>query len=92
MKNDQHTDVNELILTGLIVSQVRYHRDKCVFTLENCNGRFFVLWRNPEWQPERGQHVMIHGEIYSVFRGQYHNTRVRAKSVTALQAQGEAYD
>jgi len=87
MKDHPNSDINELIITGLIVSRVRWYQEKCVFTLENSSGRFFVLWRDPEWRPLQGQQVMVRGEIYSVLYENKHNTRVRANNVTGLQTQ-----
>ena len=85
MKNRRNLDINELIISGRIISQVRWYQEKCVFTLENSNGRFFVLWRDPEWQPSQGQQVMVRGEIYGVLYGDKHNTRIRANNITGLQ-------
>ena len=87
MKDSQNSDINELLITGLIVSQVRFYdnRKKCVFTLENCQGRFFVQWTDPTWHPEHGQRVMVHGAIFSVLHGKQHSTRVQANKITVLQ-------
>ena len=87
MKNYRNSDINELIITGCIISKVRCYQTKCVFTLENSNGRFFVLWRDPEWHPSQGQQVMVRGEIYSIICGDKHNTRVRANNITILRIQ-----
>jgi hypothetical protein len=91
MKDDIQTDINELIITGLIVSRVRYYAEKCAFTLENCKGRFFVQWRTAAQHLERGQRIMVYGEIYSVRTGEKHCTRVRASRVTVLETQDEAH-
>jgi len=91
MKNIQNADINELIISGRIISRVRWYEEKCVFTLENSNGRFFVLWREPEWCPSQGQQVMVRGEIYSVLYGDKHNTRIRANNITGLQTQEREY-
>ena len=87
MKNDPNSDINELILTGMIVSEVRCYKKKCVYTLENGSGRFFVQWPDPEWHPERGQRVMVRGEIYSIVSKSEYVMRIRANSVTILQVQ-----
>ena len=85
MADNSNADINELILTGMIASQVRRYSQKCVFTLENGNGRFFVQWPHPGWHPERGMRVMVRGEIYSIVSNSECVMRIRASSVTVLQ-------
>ncbi len=87
MKNEPNSDVNELIITGLIVSEVRCYKKKHVFTLENGSGRFFVQWPDPKWQPKRGQWVLLRGEIYSLVSRSEYVMRIRAHSITILQVQ-----
>jgi hypothetical protein len=52
-----------------------------VFTLQNERVRFFVRWTDPQWQPRRGEQVLVRGALFSVFNHHSHSTRIDADDI-----------
>lgn len=60
-------EVNQVMVSGAVASQVHRYPDRIVFMLHNPKGRFFVQYGGtPEETLVRGVRVMVQGSLFSV--------------------------
>ena len=61
-------EVNQVMVSGAVASQVHTYPNRIIFMLHNPKGRFFVQYESP--QPpaglSRGVRVMVQGFLFSV--------------------------
>ncbi|NUM45361.1 MAG: hypothetical protein HUU38_11710 [Anaerolineales bacterium] len=82
-------EINQLLVSGTVTSPVRVFRCgetayKVVFTLQNSSGRFYVQWNDADWQPNKGDYLMIRGSVFSVPVNGADAGRIQAKEVFFL--------
>ena len=82
-------EINELLVSGYVTSQVKIYpcggnARKAVFTLQNSKGRFYVQWNRAEWQPNKGDYLMIRGSVFSVPVNGADAGRIQAEEVHLL--------
>ena len=85
---NQVTELNQVLVSGYVASQVHvYAPNQYVFTLRNQQGRFYVQWQQPAWEPQQGQRILVQGSIYSVLSKTGNTTRIQAEEIILLQAE-----
>jgi hypothetical protein len=80
----QAIELNQVLVSGQIVSRIHRYPNKIIFTLANPQGRFFVQWTSPDWKPQQGQQVMVRGSLFSVFGQTGNAARIRAAEICLL--------
>lgn len=84
-------NLNELWISGQVIAVTFYEdHNKLVFTLKNQAGKFYV-----EICPvttlsavTRGDHVMVHGSLFSLRSGHYDTAKIRANLIQPLNTCG----
>lgn len=83
-------EINQLLVSGIVTSQAKMYpcgetARKAVFTLQNSSGRFYVQWNYSEWQPDKGDYVMIRGSVFSVPVNGSDAGRIQAEEIHLLK-------
>jgi len=77
-------EINQVIISGTIISPVREHENAVTFLLENKQGSFRVRWQNNTWTPVCGFWVLVTGYLYSLWVGRQRVSHISAHRILRL--------
>ena len=91
-------EVNQLVVSGVIASQIHAYPNRVIFMLHNDKGRFYVQYAKRKDDPAvalalaRGVRVMIQGSLFSVPIHGSDAGRIEAEQILLLEHEGETQE